>query len=211
MHSKVLALAGVGGASLLAYSVQADAQASAQPEQATPAYPAEQAPQDSQAYQPRAAPPARLYYYGDQVQPYEAPPAGAAPGRTLTCKLTSGPGAGTSFYFEGTPDAPARAGVDCTDLSGSRGVTVIPGNESAGQPSWRGEGRYYQSWGPQGAVTFACLFTTGPRTGTSVDFAQTPGSAAVPVGGGCADGAGSTGVAVAPTLGQREQDRYGPY
>jgi len=50
---------------------------------------------------------------------------------------------------------------------------------------------------PSTAMTSACQFNTGPRTGQLRDVAALTGIGPFAVGGPCADGAGSTGTAVA--------------
>jgi hypothetical protein len=155
------------------------------------------------------------------------PPWRQAPaGPTLTCELTQGPRAGSSFDFQGTSAQPAQVGTLCSDMAGSAGVAVAP--EVAGQPGQnpsvrRSQGRYYfQQQSPngyysyeQGVVptlsTWTCQFTHGPRAGSSVDASRIPGSVAAPVGSGCSDGQGSTGVAVRPSPGEEQQQNQGPY
>ena len=158
---------------------------------------------------------APLLALGAQAQ---APDPSTRSGPTLTCRLTSGPRAGTSFDFTGTRAMPARAGRGCSDMSSrSEGVVVAPG--IAGQPGQhqQSQGRYYQKGQGQsgyslpGGYTFLCHFTRGPRAGTSFDFTRTPDASSARVGSGCSDGAGSTGVAVPPGPSQREWEREGPY
>lgn len=66
-----------------------------------------------------------------------------------------------------------------------------PGQQPSGQ----------QATGQQQS-TSTCRFTSGPRSGSTVDFSATPGVAAVPVGSPCGDMTGSTGVAVTPQTGR---------
>lgn len=181
--------------------------------------------------QPQDVPPGGAPYAAPN--PDEEQDRDQAAGMTLTCHLDRGPRAGASFEFTGTVDHPAQVGAACSDMSGSTGVAIAP--EIAGQPgqnAWRrSQGRYYYqgpgyTYGPgpnyegtspnsQGPTTnrstWTCRFTSGPRSGSSVDFARVPGSNAMPVGSGCSDGSGSTGVAVPPGHSQYEQQEEGPY
>lgn len=205
MHPKVLPLA-AGAASILAIAVQAQAQTAREEQEVETG----RAYQDNPNYYPQPQPSQPLPQRSAPTRLYQQGPDLSASGPTLICKLTSGPGAGTSFDFRGTADTPARAGADCSDMAGSRGVAVAP--PVAGQPGQRGTyGRHYQTWRDQAGFTFTCRFTHGPRAGSSEDFANKPGSSSVRIGGGCSDGAGSTGVGVAPSSGQRLQQQEGPY
>lgn len=148
----------------------------------------------------------------DVTQPLRGDQARAGP--TLTCRLDSGPRAGSSFDFTGTAEFPAQAGSTCSDMAGSSGVALAP--EIAGQPGQnptrrQGLGRYYQQGPVTRESTWTCRFTRGPRAGTSYDFSMIAGSVAAPVGSGCSDRAGSTGVAVPPNRSQQWQQNQGPY
>lgn len=59
-----------------------------------------------------------------------------------------------------------------------------------------------QPSGQQESSTSTCRFTSGSRSGSTVDFSATPGVAAVPVGSRCGDMTGSNGVAVARQSGR---------
>lgn len=83
------------------------------------------------------------------------------------------------------------------------GAHAQQGQQSQGQPPQGQETQGQPTQGQQtSATTSTCRFTSGPRSGSTVDFSATPGVAAVPVGSRCGDMTGSNGVAVGKTSGR---------
>jgi hypothetical protein len=123
--------------------------------------------------------------------------AHAQPVLTQTCEFKHGPRAGQTIDFSSAPRTiSVPLGNRCADMQGSNGVAVAqkPGRAQA-------PGRYY---GPPalpstGRIPFGtsltCRFTSGPRAGSILNYANTLGALPVAVGSPCADGA-NTGVAV---------------
>ena len=80
---------------------------------------------------------------------------------------------------------------------GAHAQQASPGQEAPGQPPPGQEAPGQEAPGQQASgTTSTCHFTSGSRSGSTVDFSATPGVAAVPVGSRCADMTGSSGVAV---------------
>jgi hypothetical protein len=138
-----------------------------------------------------------------QYQPGVTPP-GAQPGpsgMTQTCAYNTGPRAGQTVNYAGTPGAASvLVGSRCADMQGSSGQAITPEIGRGGQ------GRFYASpgapnaWSSSGGLrrgfTRTCSFTSGPRAGTTVDYSYTLGAQPVSIGSACSDGA-SRGSAVA--------------
>lgn len=142
----------------------------------------------------------------NQAQPNQARPnQGMAnqggPNLTQVCAFKSGPRAGQTVDFTGTPGSAAvPVGNRCADMQGSSGVTIA--QNSARQ---QGPGRFYTSPGAPNAwsggalrrgFSLTCRFSSGPRAGTTLNYAHTLGAQPVAVGSPCSDGS-SRGVAVA--------------
>jgi hypothetical protein len=127
--------------------------------------------------------------------------AQAQPVLTQTCHFKHGPRAGQTIDFSGAPRViSVPLGNRCADMQGSNGVAVAQSRERA-----QGPGRFYGSPGlpstgeiPPGA-SLICRFTSGPRAGSTLNYANTLGAQPVAIGAPCADGPNS-GIAVAPTM-----------
>lgn len=127
------------------------------------------------------------------------------PNLTQVCAFKSGPRAGQTVDFTGTPGSAAvPVGDRCADMQGSSGVTIA--QSSARQQS---PGRFYTSPGAPNAwsggvlrrgFSLTCRFNSGPRAGTTLNYAHTLGAQPVAIGSPCSDGA-SRGVAVAAGTG----------
>jgi predicted hydrocarbon binding protein len=103
------------------------------------------------------------------------------PSSTSTvCQFNSGPAAGTIHDY--APLAGLPIGSSCQDGAGSTGVII------AKTPS--------SSAGAASSTSTVCQFNSGPRAGTTHDYAPLAG---LPIGSSCQDGAGSTGVIIAKT------------
>jgi hypothetical protein len=98
---------------------------------------------------------------------------GAAAQVSTVCTFTAGPRAGTSVDYAATWAALA-VGTPCLDGMGSTGYV--------------GGGNPRRTVG----MSTVCYFNSGPRRGTSFDYAAT--WAPLAVGTPCLDGMGSTGV-----------------
>lgn len=87
-------------------------------------------------------------------------------------------------------------------LALSSGALAQPGSaqQTPNQQAPNQQAPNEQASGQQ--TTSTCRFTSGSRSGSTVDFSATPGVAAVPVGSRCGDMTGSTGVAVARQAGR---------
>jgi hypothetical protein len=109
-----------------------------------------------------------------------------AAGLTTVCQFQSGPRAGTTFDFATLGIQGIPVGLPCTDGQGSSGIAIAPGASGASG-----------TLPPvSGGLTTVCQFTSGPRTGTTFDFAPF-GIQPIQVGLPCTDGQGSNGVAIA--------------
>ena len=112
---------------------------------------------------------------------------GPGPGKSTICKFTSGPRAGTTHDY--APKPPIPVGSSCTDAAGSDGVVIA---KPSGGDDEAGNGDDGAESGDKKSTI--CKFTTGPRAGTTHDYAPKP---PIPVGSSCTDAAGSSGVVIA--------------
>jgi hypothetical protein len=135
---------------------------------------------------------------GAQAQPGP----GLTPGLTQTCAFRDGPRAGQTINFAGAPGAVSvPIGARCADMQGSSGLAIAPATAREQVP-----GRYYLSpgapnaWESTGGLrqgfTLTCRFDSGPRAGTTLNYANTLGAEPVAIGSPCSEGP-SRGVAVA--------------
>lgn len=103
---------------------------------------------------------------------------------TTVCQFTSGPKSGTTFDFAPFGVQPIQVGLPCTDGQGNSGISIA---------SMSGGGGYNAA--PNSGVTTRCAFSSGPKSGTTLDFAPY-GVQPIRVGLPCTDGQGNNGVAV---------------
>ncbi|HLZ02761.1 MAG TPA: hypothetical protein VKR55_11495 [Bradyrhizobium sp.] len=104
---------------------------------------------------------------------------------TTVCHFTVGPRAGTTFDFARFGAPPIPVGSPCTDGQFSSGVAVSAPTIPAPVPGFQASSN----------VTTVCQFNSGPRAGTTFDFAPF-GVHPIPVGSPCTDGAMSNGIAI---------------
>lgn len=128
--------------------------------------------------------------------------AQAQPTLSHTCEFKAGPRQGQIIDYSTTPGAVGvPVGNRCADMQGSSGVAITQWSRRA-----ESQGRFYSSpgaplaWSSTGNLrpgfSQTCRFTSGPRSGTTLDYSHTLGAQPVAIGSPCADGA-SSGVAVA--------------
>lgn len=113
------------------------------------------------------------------LPPAVQPPPQAGPATSFTCQFNNGPRAGEIQSYVGvTGMRPIPVGAECTDGQGSTGL-AIP--DALPMPPGK---------------SFTCQFDNGPRAGQFQTYAGVTGMQPLPVGAPCADGQGSTGVAI---------------
>lgn len=124
--------------------------------------------------------------------------AQAQPTLTHTCEFRAGPRQGQVIDFSNTPGAVGvPVGNRCADMQGSSGRAIAQWSNRA-----QSQGRFYTSpgapsaslnqWGaPRAGFSQTCRFTSGPRSGTSLDYSHTLGAQPLAIGSPCADGASS--------------------
>jgi hypothetical protein len=132
----------------------------------------------------------------------------AQPTLTQSCAFKAGPLGGKTIDYSSVPGAVAvPVGNRCADMQGSSGVAVAEGN------AWQIPGRFYSSPGyysspgapmaPPSNLSAGfgqrCRFTSGPASGTTMDYSHTLGALPQAIGARCADGA-SSGVVVGPGM-----------
>jgi hypothetical protein len=117
------------------------------------------------------------------------------PATTFLCRFTDGPRAGGTQQLLGTSGrVTVRAGSSCSDGISSTGVVIVP-EASAELASANTDAAPAR----QAELTSICQFSSGPRAGEIANLAGVSGTAPVPVGSACSDGASSQGTAtVAP-------------
>jgi hypothetical protein len=128
------------------------------------------------------------------ARPQNPAPGGAAPATNASssqqmstvCSFNQGPAAGTTHDY--APLDPLPVGAACNDGKGSTGTMIA-------KPQAPATGSGSPAVGSQETSTL-CKFTSGPVAGTMHDYAPLD---PLPVGTACNDGAGSTGVIIAPS------------
>lgn len=99
------------------------------------------------------------------------------------CHFTAGPRSGTTQDY--APMAPLPVGTPCQDGAQSYGAVIS--SSKSNEESYGNGGR------DDAETSTICLFTNGPRSGQSQDYAP---MAALPVGAPCQDGARSFGTVI---------------
>jgi hypothetical protein len=117
-----------------------------------------------------------------------APASNASVGQPMTtvCSFNQGPAAGTSHDY--APLDPLPVGAACNDGKGSTGTMIAKPQAPATGPESAAADSHETST--------LCKFTSGPAAGTMHDYAPLD---PLPVGTACNNGAGSTGVIIAPS------------
>lgn len=113
---------------------------------------------------------------------------------TYRCRFTTGARAGQIEDFSKFANvSPALVGAACQDGAGSAGIAVANGPDfpPPQRPAIDANGVFVLASG----LTWTCKFDKGPRVGTSQQFR--PPYMPFHIGADCADGAGSSGVAIA--------------
>jgi hypothetical protein len=105
---------------------------------------------------------------------------------TTVCSFNQGPAAGTTHDY--APLDPLPVGAACNDGKGSTGTMIAKPQTPASAPESPAADSHETST--------LCKFTSGPASGTMHDYAPLD---PLPVGTACNNGAGSTGVIIAPS------------